>query len=150
MKLNEIYEVCGEWILEWPIVEQASERNIVKSTVFDYGQQVVKHLIKIYSWDSPRDYASHVKDINVWIDTIYNYRLKGNKYPDANDYYNWIMVGVPSVDYVTKQNDDSDYVVPRSGRSDEQVYEIIKTIIRNVSNDMGKRKLTHIKNYMIS
>jgi hypothetical protein len=53
------------------------------------------------------------------------------------------------VSFVTDTNRDIDYDVPRSDKSDAEVFEIIKTIIRNISNDMGNRKFTHAKDYMI-
>jgi hypothetical protein len=145
----KLYELFGDLILELPIVEQASERIAVKGKVQDLGKQVIKHLIKIYSWNNPRDYPAHVKDINVWLDSIYDFRLKGNKIPKADNYYDWIMTGVDDSSYVTRQIVNIDYHVPRSDKSDEEVFEIIKKIIRNISNDMANKKFTHAKDYMI-
>ena len=153
MKLSELFDelqyAIGDAILELPIVEQASKRNEVESKIVDKGKQVLIHLIKIYSWDNPQDYANHISDINVWLDTVFDLKLKGNKYPKADNYYKWLMECADDSSFVTSQNIDIDYDAPRSDKSDEEVFEIIKTIIRNVSNDMANRKFTHVKDYMI-
>lgn len=144
-----LYELLGEWILEWPIVEQASERNIVKSKITDTGRQILIHLIKIYSWDNPRDYDNHLKDINGWLGLVYGLKIKGNKYPKPQDYYTWLMEYADDSSFVTRQIENIDYTVPRSGRSDEEVYAILKYIIQHISYDMGNRKFTRIRDYMI-
>ena len=153
MKLSELFDelqyAIGDAILELPIVEQASKRNEVESKIVDKGKQVLIHLIKIYSWDNPQDYANHISDINVWLDTVFDLKLKGNKYPKADNYYKWLMECADDSSFVTSQNIDIDYDAPRSDKSDEEVFEIIKTIIRNVSNDMANRKFTHVKDYML-
>ncbi len=144
-----LYELFGDWVLTWPVVEQAEKRADVEKQICRTGYQVIRHLIKIYSWDNPIDYNNHVKDINGWLDPIYDIKIKGNKYPKANDYYNWLMSCAVSSSFITRQNGNIDYDVPRSGKSDEEVFEIIKTIIRNVSDDMADRKFVHAKYYMI-
>ena len=153
MKLSELFDelqyAIGDAILELPIVEQAKRRGDLEDKIVDNGYQVLKHLVKIYSWDNPQDYKNHVKDINGWLSLIYGLKLKGNKYPKADDYYKWLMEYATDSSFVTSQNIDIDYDVPRSDKSDVEVFEIIKTIIRNVSNDMANRKFTHVKDYMI-
>jgi hypothetical protein len=144
-----LYELFGDLILELPIVEQASERIAVKGKIQDLGKQVIKHLIKIYCWNNPQDEADHIKDINDWIHQIYRLRLNGNKIPKADNYYDWILTGVEDNSYVTRQITNIDYDVPRSDKSDAEVFEIIKKIIRNISNDMANKKFTHAKDYMI-
>ncbi len=144
-----LYELFGDLILELPIVEQASERIAVKGKIQDLGKQVIKHLIKIYSWNTPQDRANHIKDINGWLQHIYRLRLNGNKIPKADNYYDWIMTGVEDNSYVTRQIVNIDYDAPRSDKSDAEVFEIIKKIIRNISNDMANKKFTHAKDYMI-
>jgi hypothetical protein len=146
----KLYELFGDWLLALPIVEQARSRDVLENRICDDGYQIITHLVKIYSWNNPQDFANHVKDINGWLGPIYRLKLKGNKYPKARDYYNWLMECTDDdASFVTDTNRGIDYDVPRSDKSDAEVFEIIKTIIRNISNDMANKKFTHAKDYMI-
>jgi hypothetical protein len=148
MKLSEI---LGDWLIDLPIVEQASKRNLVMQSINSLSKQVIIHLIKIYRFDNPIDIQHHMHDIDIWLDDINDYKLKNNKYPSANDYYQWmfsdLVIGVP---YITKQVKLilKKYKGLPMRRTDEEVYHIINDIINKISYDMAIRKFNSIDDYI--
>ena len=66
--MMKLYELFGEMLLELPIVEQASKRNIVAQNINNLSKQVVIHLIKLYRFDNPIDTHHHMNDIDTWLE----------------------------------------------------------------------------------
>ena len=146
------YEIVGDYLLNLPIVEQASKRSLVSQSISALSKQAIIHLIKIYKFENPIDSNKHGNDIDTWLDDIYDYKLKGNKYPSANDYYDWMYTyWVDDVSFVTRQARNlmkGKYAGAKVIRSDEDVHNIIKDIMNRVSVDMGNRQFNSIDDYI--
>lgn len=138
--IMKLTEVIGNWLIDLPIVEQAFRRNDVENKTTSIGNQVVKHLIKLYKWSDPINFNHHVNDISSWLEAIDELRIKGSNKPSANVYYKWILLdNIPDVREITKQVKRMN---PKYGnlpvaRSDDDVYEAMSAVLLRICNDIS-------------
>jgi hypothetical protein len=144
-----LYDLLGDWLLDLPIVEQASRRAEIESKITALGEQIVRHLIKIYKWDDPINVNHHINDVSSWFEAIDNKKIKGGKLK-AKVYYQWILTdNVSGVSDITKQvmRLKSDYGHIPVVRSDVEVYEAICDIVSRISIDMANNTFIKAHSY---
>lgn len=147
MKLLEL--MCDK-IINSDLFEQAFRRQEVESQITNLAHPVIEHLIKVLKWDDPINYNKHIGDINEWMYKIQRYKLKGNKKPYQCDYFQWMYT-----DWVTDADTISLWIrgLHRYSkllvlRTDEEVYNIIRSILYQISYDLPINKYTTILNYL--
>lgn len=147
----KLYELLGDFLLELPIVEQAFRRNDVESRVTSIGNQVCKHLIKLYKWDDTVNQNHHVMDISTWLEEIDGLRIKGCNKPKPDVYFKWILQdNIPDVREVTKlvKRMNAKYGTLPVVRTDEEVYEIMMQVLLRICNDISMDKFVHAQDYL--
>ena len=149
-----IAEVIADWLITTKFLENAYQRADAETRITSTGNEVVEHLTKILKWDDPINRPKHEKDINGWLYAIQRIKLKTkHKKPTANDYYQWILL-----DNAEDETEFDTIILSLHGyhglpdlRSNYEVYNIIKGIIYNVSNEMEFNQFkgieSHLKNY---
>lgn len=144
-------EIIVNMIAESEIFEMAMARKDAESKITGLGEPTLEHLIKILKWQDNLNYQKHIGDINSWLYKIQNIYIKGNKKPTQHDYYTWIFVdNVTAGEIVIRrwikglyQYHDL-YVI----RTDEEVYDIIKHMIYQISFELPTNNFDDIADYL--
>lgn len=141
----KVYEIIGDFLYE-----MAFARRDVESKITSLGLPIIKHLIKIVKWKDDSNYNKHVGDINSWFYDIQSFRIKGNKKPTQFDYYAWIFEDVIASEKTLFRFIKGLYQyhnLPEL-RDDQEVYDIIKNVIYQVSFDLPLDQFDNIQDYL--
>lgn len=141
MKLFEVFH----WLYE-----MAFSRKDIEGKITSLSLPIVKHLIKVLKWQDDQKYDKHLKDINSWIYDIQGFYIKGNRKPNQYDYFNWMFE-----DVVRDERTCSRYIKGLHQyhslpviRTDEEVFNMIKAILYNVSFDLHINDFDDIRDYL--
>lgn len=154
-KLKEYFEEVkyrtGNSILSLSICEQASKRNDCEISIKHLSDPLIEHFIKIYHWDDPVNLGHHYRAINTWLGKIYRtYRVANNKRPTPDMYYNWLFKdqfqNINDLNMLIKSMDE--YHGLPILNDIKTTYQLIDTIIRKISTDMGHNKFESLYDYV--
>ena len=145
-----LLELLGEKIINSVIFENAFRRQEVECRVTDLSHPIIEHLIKILKWKDDLNYYKHVRDINGWIQKIQKMYLKGNKKPTQQDYYQWLFIDglkdeLTLIRWVRVLHE---YQHLPELRTDEEVFNIIKSLLYKISFDLPLNKYDSLEDYM--
>jgi hypothetical protein len=146
----KITEIVLDKILDSFIFEQAFRRRDVETRITSLSLQVVKHLIKILKWRDDINYNKHCRDIDGWVSDIQDLYIKGDKKPTQADYFQWMFNDVVRDESMIERNIRSmsrTYILP-SIRSDDEVFQLIKSILYQLSYDLPLNKVVSILDYL--
>jgi hypothetical protein len=145
----KLYEIIGDWLNELPIVEQARRRGEVESKITNTADMIIVHLIKLLRWKDPYNYAKHLSDIDGWLKPIFRIKMKQG-FPKQADYYRWMFTDIISNPDEIRQwvSTLTSYAELPQIRNDDEVYNIIKNIMYNISVDFSKREFNEISFYL--
>lgn len=75
------------------LFEMAHERKDAKNKITNLSPQLIKHIVKLFVFDSPDDINHWKGEINGWLSQLFDIRLKpNNKHPDKNTLYTWLIL----------------------------------------------------------
>lgn len=152
MLIREIDERLGDWMLSWPLIEQAMQRNEAEQKIKDKSGQVVIHLVKILKWQDPNSYLGHITSINSWLWSIQNYEVKQKRPLTADVYYDWTCLhhikNANSVEKIIKGLMPSYRKLPDNGIKTGDMATMICSILRDVSYDIEKDNFADIEPYI--
>jgi hypothetical protein len=146
----KIYELFGEWILEWPIVEQASKANEAQSKINSSAIDLIQHLVKIYKWHDEQNVKNHLSDISSWMYKISRVRVANNKRPTNEQYMQWVIKDVFSnvAELTTLITSMKKYQPLPIKHTDEQVYEILLSILEPFCKDLASGQFKDAYDYV--
>lgn len=132
------------------LFEMAFNRKDVESKVTSLSLPLIKHLIKILKWKDDINYNKHIGDMNSWLYDIQGFSIKGNKKPSQYDYYQWIFTDVAKNEQTISRYIKGlhHYHSLQIIRTDEEVYDIIKSIIYKLSFDLPLDNFDNIEDYL--
>lgn len=146
MKLLELLRTRDSNLL----FEQAFKRKDIESCITSLANPITKHLIKILKWEDPINYNKHVGDIHEWLLDIKLLKLKIKNKPKPIHYFKWLFT-----DYAGTQEIMSQVIFSMHRynqlpviRTDEEVYDIIKNILWEISKDIPQGNYTTLTNYL--
>jgi hypothetical protein len=147
----DIKNIVSRWMLEWQIIEEANDRNNVKNKTIALNKQVIRHLVKIYKFNNPRDLKHHSKDITTWLNEISLKKINGGKLPTFKDYYEWLGKdgNYTAADVKTITNSLKSYIENlKIIRTDSEVAHIINNIMYDLSLDLSREEFFDIGDYI--
>lgn len=139
-----------------PIFEMAMDRAKAEEKVTSLSPQIMKHLIKLFVFNSKNDRQHWVKEIDSWLNQIQDIQLKSNKKNiPAYTLYQWFLFDsaphydgsfvVNTVRKLTRQEYKDVQVYDYSG---EHVMNQIIKILENVFDDIENDMFFTIENYL--
>ena len=145
-----LLELLCENIINSELFENAFKRQEVESRITDLSHPIIEHLIKILKWKDDRNYQKHIHDINGCMYKIQSFKLKRNTKPSQQDYYQWMVVDVLQDELNVELwiRGLHRYNHLSALQSDEEVFNIIKSILYKVSFDLLLIKFRNIEDYM--
>ena len=143
-------DILVDTILDTRLFENALRRREVESKITDLAYPIFDHLIKIIKWQDSINYSKHCQDIDNWLSRIQNYYYKGNKKPNQYDYFQWMFHDViRDQETVSRQiRNMTRYQSLLEIRTNDEVYQIIKSIIYQISYDLPVNKFETITDYL--
>jgi len=79
-------------IAETKLFEMASHRSDAKKIVKSLSPNIIKHMIKIFVFESPTNTNHWSNEIDVWLNRIDEIGLKKSGSIDKNTLYNWLIL----------------------------------------------------------
>jgi len=145
-----IYEIMFDEILYTKIFEQALRRRDVESAITSLSVPITKHLVKLLKWHDTLNYDKHIGDINNWLFDIQRLIIKGGKRPTQSDYFTWMFKDVlndeETLDRMIRGlHQYSNLLVIRKN---DEVYNIIKNIMFQLSYDLELNDFDDIQDYL--
>lgn len=132
--------------------EQAKHRSDVESKITDISFPLIEHLIKVLKWEDEVNYKKHCITIEDFIFEIEKKsKIKGNKLPKTKDYFQWIFHDVVQNQYIVDKwvkTLSREYGDLREIRTNVEVFNELKRIITELSNDLPYRKVKDIEEYL--
>lgn len=130
--------------------EMAFERGELESKITSESYQVVQHLIKLLKWDDPVNANKHARDANNWLFKIQSFKMKKNRRPKSQDYYQWMFIDnvgdeITIARFIRGMHEYQSLPV---SRTDREVYDIIQDLIRRISPDLAANNFDGIENYL--
>lgn len=149
MKLAELFDNLTESFLDI-LYEMAFSRRDAESKITGLAHPIIEHLIKVLKWKDDLNYNKHLGDIDGWIRQIRIIKLKGNKVPKYNDYYQWMISDlIPDKNTIELWIDSLNrYHQLKELRTNEEVYFTIIEIMNNLSKDLSKSIAKNIDSYL--
>ena len=143
-------DILVDTILDTRLFENALRRREVESKITDLAYPIFDHLIKIIKWQDSINYSKHCQDIDNWLSRIQNYYYKGNKKPNQYDYFQWMFHDViRDQETVSRQiRNMTRYQSLLEIRTKDEVYQILKSIIYQISYDLPVNKFETITDYL--
>lgn len=134
------------------IQEMAFERDKAESKITDIGIPVLLHLIKILKWEDKDNYDKHIKDINGWLFSIKRILIKpkGKRFK-PNQYYSFLFEEqIKNVNDITNAvyGDLQNYHNLKVINTDREVYNKLKNIYKQLSNDISDGSFMGIQFYV--
>lgn len=134
------------------ILEMVFERDKAESKVTELGLPILYHFIKILKWEDPLNYNKHIDDINNWLTDIQDIKIKPKrKRFKPEQYYEFLFEEqIESVIDITKKINSAKfkkYQILKEINSDIEVYNKLKVIYKQISNDISKNNFTSIEKY---
>lgn len=128
------------------------ERDKAESKVTELGLPILYHFIKILKWEDPLNYNKHIDDINNWLTDIQDIKIKPKrKRFKPEQYYEFLFEEqIESVIDITKKINSAKfkkYQILKEINSDIEVYNKLKVIYKQISNDISKNNFTSIEKY---
>ncbi len=147
MKLSE---AIGDWILEWPIVEQASKTNEAKSAINGFSVAIIEHLVKIYKWHDEQNVKNHLSDISSWMYKISKVRSANNKLPTYEQCHAWIITNTFNnvAELTILINSMKRYNHLPIKNTDEEVMGIILSILEPFCRDIANGTFKEAYDYL--
>lgn len=144
LKIKEIYEKDPFVIM----IEMASDRSKAKTRIIGLGKPLLEHLIKVLRWKDDINYYKHLKDIDSWIKQIYQ---AGRGISKEKDYFEWLFSerirDVSDIQRVISHLEPN-YDILTTIRSTDDVYNLLYDLYRQISVDLGKGNIIHIRDYL--
>lgn len=150
----KIKDILLDWVIETDLFEMAFKRKIVVDKVRDHQIQIARHLIKHLYYDVPEETKRHwAKEIDAWLSTIDDYRLKGGKALDGSVYYELLFkepLGEREavVRNIKKINRDDDMNDKQGLVAIDVLHQQLEKILHRVAYDLGNDKLQDIQKYI--
>jgi hypothetical protein len=146
----KLLELIADRISRTYIFEMAFDRKDVEARITSLAEPIVKHLVKALKWKDDNNYEKHLGDINNWLFQIQRQKLRGNRKPSQNDYYTWIFADVAQNEITISRfiKGLHRYHQLPILRTDDEVHDIIKSIIYQVSFDLQLDKFEDIRDYL--
>lgn len=134
------------------IYEMAFSRSNAESKITSLGIQVLLHLIKILKWNDIINYNKHIADINSWIFQIQIIKIKPrNKRFNSNQYYEFMfhehIEQLSDLDNMIKFGLQHYHNLPVL-KTNDKLFENLKIIYTNLSNDISENKFKGIEYYL--
>lgn len=85
-----IVERFGDWVLSWPVVELASERQEKMIRIQGLSSPLNDHLFKLYVMPGSRCREHWVGEVDEFLSTIDNTTWGNRKRYRADDYSHWL------------------------------------------------------------
>lgn len=154
MRLSDLF---FDKIAETKLFEMARSRQDAKDKITDLSPMIIKHLIKLFVFNSPENKTHWITEIDGWFGQIDDIYLKpSKKKPDWQTVYNWIIFDSSPhycpeyVDGVVRKMLKTDYKsVKVYDYSSELVLNQILKIIEQVCKDISTpHKFTSINHYL--
>lgn len=139
-------EFALDKLAETKIFEMAFERKVAKGKIQNISPQLIKHITKLFLFDSPNDVNHWKSEINGWLSSLFDIRLKpGNKHPDKNSLYTWLVFdSAPNYDadfveeLVISLDEYEGYSAPVHDYEPEFVINKVLSIVDKICDDIGK------------
>lgn len=141
-----ISDIIIDSILDSRIFEQAFRRRDAETRISSLTISIFSHLIKVLKWQDETNYNKNCSNIDEWIRQIQIIKLKGNNKPSQSDYFQWMFNDVVSNEETVIRNIKSmsrTYILPVI-RTDDEVFQIIKNILYQLSYDLPVNKFESI------
>jgi hypothetical protein len=144
--LNKLAKTLGDSRL----FELARSRRDVESRITSLSDPIIEHLIKLLKWDDSLNYTKHCRDIRKWMIAIQRLRYSGGRKPTSTDYFKWMFIDVVYDESTLEQWIRSlhEYETLSVIRTDEEVFNIIKAMIYQISFDLELNQFTDISKYL--
>lgn len=142
----KITDFITDWVLESPLFEMAFKRKDLEAKITAESYQIIKHLIKVLKWRDDANYNKHLGDINSWLFDIQTYKIKGNKKPSQQDYYQWMFLDIVQNEITVTRFIKGLYDYHRLPviKDDFEVYNYLKKIMYTVSEQLAKNEFNGI------
>ena len=146
----KIFEIIADRISRTYIFEMAFDRKDVEARITSLSDPVVEHLIKMLKWKDDVNYEKHLGDINSWIFQIQRLKMRGNRKPSQHDYYTWMFDDVAQNELTIGRfiKGLHRYHHLQVIRTDDEVHDIIKSILYQVSFELSLNNFDDIHNYI--
>lgn len=152
----KIKDIIAHRLIETELFEMAFRRRVVLDKIRSLQLQIAYHLIKHIYYDVPDETKRHwEQEINAWLSTIDDYRLKKGRTLDASVYY-YHLFSEPLkerralVRYITKINQDPKMQAKEGLVSVGHLHERIEGVLHDVSYDLANESLKDISHYLRS
>jgi hypothetical protein len=151
-----IFDIIIDKLNETTLFEMAFERKKAKKTVTSLSPQIVKHLIKLFVFNSPENKTKWISEIDGWLNDIDDIYLKPDteklEYVDVHDW----MINQSSPHYngkyldsvVRKLKSTTFKNVTTYDYDSNHIMEKILTILNNVCKSIGNDTFTTIEDYL--
>lgn len=151
-----IFDIIIDKLNETTLFEMAFERKKAKKTVTSLSPQIVKHLIKLFVFNSPENKNTWISEIDGWLNDIDDIYLKPDKEKlEFIDVYDWMINqsgpyynGQYVESVVTKLKSTKFKNVTTYDYDSNHVMEKILTILNNVCKSIGNNTFTTIEDYL--
>lgn len=88
----KIKDLIADWLCETEIFEMAYQRKKAIEIVRNHQRQIAKHIIKYLYYDASLETKKHwVAEINAWLATIDEIKLKNGKKLSGDVYYDLLF-----------------------------------------------------------
>jgi len=146
----KIFEIIADKLSKSYIFEMAFDRKDVEARITSIADPIVEHLVKALKWEDPVNYEKHLGDINNWLFQIQRLKMKNNKKPTQHDYYTWMFTDVAQDELTISRfvKGLHRYHHLPIIKTDDEVFNIIKNILYQLSYDLALNKFDDINHYL--
>lgn len=133
------------------VYEMAVNRKTVENQITGLGNPIYIHLIKILKWEDDANLNKHLNDINEWLFQCQQKKI--NKKRIAAKYYkDWIFQdnidSFKEFENIIKTSLKKYSKTLKEIRSNKEVWDIIQSIIDQISKDLENFEFDDIQNYL--
>lgn len=153
----KLFELFLDRLNETTLFEMAKSRKDAKNLITSLSPQIVKHLVKLFVFNSPENKNHWISEIDNWVLEIDDIYLKpSNKKLDWQTIYNWMIFdsspyySASYINGIVNRWKKTQYVdVQMYDYDAEIVLNQILRIIENVCKDLSEpQKFESIKDYL--
>lgn len=151
MRLSDLVK---DWVLETDLFEMAYQRKKAINIITGLQQPIARHVVKYLHYDASNETKNHwIAEINAWLYTIDEIKLKNNKKLSPEVYYK-LLFDEPLGELTDLQGivknidkDDSMSIYDKSNTLPE-THEKCEKILYTISHDLANNKFTKFTDYI--
>ena len=132
------------------LLEMAYSRRDAEHKISSLSSPINQHLVKILKWEDTLNKTKHIDDINTWLFEIQRIKLKNNKRPKAENYFQWLFTEPLSdkheLSNLIKQL--YQYHTLKVLHSDDEVYFEIQRLYSAICKDLPNGEFFNLTDYL--